>query len=230
FNLVLVQRSQLIVSQCCQLTTIFRSVAVEAICNFCHDLVLHQRMLLTLTLLLASGLLMLEPVSPMGIYADSKYDPTKPAVDQPPTTTLAGNHRGIHHEPVVAKFLPDSISQSDKLRAFLECRRECIAKCDRLVYIYTDKKEYCHDCIRQCMLSFLQQAKSLGIEFSSQPASKDQMQGDAPVVDNDDEKRKGRRRGGGRKRRRNKRKQRRERRRKEKQQRQALLKNCIVHK
>uniref|UniRef100_A0A1I8IQH9 Secreted protein n=1 Tax=Macrostomum lignano TaxID=282301 RepID=A0A1I8IQH9_9PLAT len=165
-------------------------------------------MLLTLTLLLASGLLMLEPVSPMGIYADSKYDSTKPAVDQPPTTSLAGNHRGIHHEPVVAKFLPDSISQSDKLRAFLECRRECIAKCDRLVYIYTDKK----------------------IEFSSQPASKDKMQGDAPVVDNDDEKRKGRRRGGGRKRRRNKRKQRRERRRKEKQQRQALLKNCIVHK
>ncbi|PAA75597.1 hypothetical protein BOX15_Mlig001697g4 [Macrostomum lignano] len=155
-----------------------------------------------------------------------------------------------------ADNLPDGLDQSGKLRAFLVCRKECIAKCDRLVYVYSEKKEFCHECLKQCISAVVQQARSLGVDLNAadgEPERQPQMQADsagAAMAGSGHGSRRDRR---GRKR--LSRKQREERRRRRRRQRQrnrkrrrgadrstgsggsdarggqtgGLLKNCIVH-
>lgn len=69
-------------------------------------------------------------------------------------------------KPDQAYILNTSTDQA-RARAFITCRRECVNRCDRLVYRYQHNVHYCHECLRECMYGFINQAIQVNVDFNA---------------------------------------------------------------
>ncbi|XP_064642297.1 uncharacterized protein LOC135496747 isoform X2 [Lineus longissimus] len=61
----------------------------------------------------------------------------------------------------------ENASRPAKVKAFVACRKECIQRCDTLVYRFERNQYHCHKCLDECMRLFLKQAQSVGVEFGN---------------------------------------------------------------